>query len=162
MKHPVDHDLPPTGGSAGLAGQTSSDPAGPLPESAETIPIIEETLEVRKVAVDQGGYRINKRVQVHERVVDELLQHERVAVERRPIGRALAAGEVPEARYEGDTLVLPVIEEILVTEKRLMLIEEVRITRMQGTHHDPQRIELRKEEIEIERLGADITVIRSS
>lgn len=127
-----------------------------------TLPVIEESLVVEKVEVDRGGYRISKRVEVHQQMVDELLRHERVDIERRAIGRALTGDAIPEARYEGDTLIVPVIEEVIVTEKRLMLVEEVRITRIHGTHQDPQQYTLRKEQIEIERLGADIQVIRSS
>lgn len=161
MNHVKDDES--DGAAASAAPQRQADAPFVLPfGQTVTLPIIEETLDVRKVPVDRGGYRIEKRVEVHEQLVDELLRHERVEVERRPIGRALTAGEVPEAHYEGDTLVVPVIEEVLVTEKRLMLIEEVRITRTRGTHHDPQRIALRKEAIDIERLGADIPVIRSS
>jgi hypothetical protein len=37
--------------------------------------------------------------------------------------------EPPVQRQEGDTLILPVVEEVLVVEKRLMLREEIRITR---------------------------------
>ena len=120
-----------------------------------TLPVIEERLEVSRVAVDRGGVRITKRVEAREVQVDELLRHDRDQIERRPIGRRLAEGELPEARYEGETLVIPVLEEVLVVEKRLVLVEEVRITRVQGTHRSPQTVTLRREEISMERLAAE-------
>lgn len=118
------------------------------------IPVIEETLQVQKVEVDRGGYRVVKSIETRDESVDELLRNHRVEIERRPIGLQLKGMDAPPARYEGDTLILPVVEEVLVTEKRLVLVEEVRITRVRGTHRQPQTVSLRKEEISIERLAA--------
>ena len=84
--------------------------------------------------------------------VDELLRNYKVEIERTPINAPLGSDDIPEPRYEGDTLVIPVVEEVLVTEKRLVLTEEIRITRVHGTHRKPQSVELRKEHIDIERL----------
>lgn len=120
--------------------------------SSQTIPIIEETLHVEKVARDLGGYRITKRVETHEELVDEPLRYHEVKIERRRLGVNLKGQALPEPRYEGETYIVPVIQEVLVTEKQLVLVEEVRITRVHGTHHDPQHVTLRKEDVSIERL----------
>ena len=119
------------------------------------IPILEEGLHVSTEAVDQGGYRITKRVQVHEQLVDEVLRSEHVEIERRPINNAISDDAIPGIRQEGDTLIVPVIEEMLITVKRLVLVEEVRITRIHATHRNPQTFTLRKENIEVERLVAE-------
>ena len=118
-----------------------------------TVPLVEETAEVRKVEVDQGGWRVVKRVSTDTQVVDEELQSENVEIERRPIGQPVVMA--PQTRYEGETLVVPVLEEVLVTEKRLVLVEEIRITRVRHTHRQPQTVTLRKDHIEIERLEPD-------
>jgi stress response protein YsnF len=47
-----------------------------------------------------------------------------------------------------------VVEEVLVTEKRLRLVEEVRVTRRQTTHNVREQIALRREEIVIDREAA--------
>ncbi len=39
-----------------------------------------------------------------------------------------------------------------MTEKRLVVTEEIRITRVPGTHRMPQQVELRREQIDIEKL----------
>ena len=52
-------------------------------------------------------------------------------------------------------MIVPVIEEMLITVKRLVLVEEVRITRTQGTQRKPRTYTLRKEHIEVERLAAE-------
>ena len=76
-----------------------------------------------------GGVRLVKKVTEHEETVDLPLLRADVQVERVPINRVVL--EAPPSRQEGDTLIVPILEEVLVTEKRLMLKEEVRITRTQ-------------------------------
>jgi uncharacterized protein (TIGR02271 family) len=128
----------------------------PGPDTPETrvLPAVEEALIVDKVEVDQGGYRITKRVHAHDQQVDQLLRSEHVEIERRPINTAIADGAIPPVRQEGDTLVVPVVEEVLITVKRLVLVEEVRITRVQDTRRETRTVTLRKEAIEVERLDA--------
>ena len=85
--------------------------------------------------------------------MDEPLLRESVQVERVPINRLVA--EAPASRQEGDTLVVPILEEVLVVEKRLMLMEEVRITRTRTEVHEPQTVTLRSEEAVIEGIIPD-------
>lgn len=120
------------------------------------IPIVEEMLSVDKLAVVTGGVRLTKRVTEREEVVDEALLRESVTVERVPINQIVAVA--PSARQEGDTLIVPVLEEVLVTEKRLMLKEEVRITRTQKTVHDPQTVTVRSEEAVLEDILPEQTL----
>ena len=122
-------------------------------EERLTLPVIEESLHVEKRTVVGGGYRLRKRVDTEVATVDELLRNYKVEIERIPINAPLGSDDIPEPRYEGDTLVIPVIEEVIVTEKRLVLTEEVRITRVHGTHRKPQQVELRREHIDIEKLA---------
>jgi len=56
-------------------------------------------------------------------------------------------------RYEGDTIIIPVLEEVLVVEKRLMLKEEIHITQHHEEFHQPQHVVLRNEDIAVERLA---------
>ena len=100
-----------------------------------------------------GGVRLTKRVTEREETVDEPLLRADVQVERVPINRVVT--EAPQARQEGDTLVVPILEEVLVVEKRLMLKEEVRITRTQTEVHQPQAVTLRMEEAVIEGITPD-------
>ncbi len=154
------HDLPLHGASApGAAG----DGVAMAPqESALTVPVIVESVHVEKVEIDRGGYRLTKRVDLRDVIVDEPLRHETVTIDRCPVDRQLAEGEVPTVRYEGDTMIVPVVKEIVVTQRRLVLVEEIRIVRVHGTHRDPQSVAVREEHVEIERLGAEPSVIRSS
>lgn len=132
------------------AGSPAASGSGPL-----TVPVIEETVDVSKRPTDHGGYRITKHVDRRDELVDELLRSDKVDIERRAFNTAIADDAVPGIRQEGDTLVVPVIEEVLITVKRLILVEEVRITRTQETRRISERVPLRKESIEIERLAVD-------
>ena len=92
--------------------------------------------------------RIKYRIKTvpYETLVD--VARDDVSVERVAIGRPITA--VPAPRHEGNTLVIPVVEEELVTEKRLVLREEIRITRRQVTEQVPVSETLRREVVEIE------------
>jgi stress response protein YsnF len=59
---------------------------------------------------------------------------------------------VPPVRVEGDTTIVPVVEEVLVVEKRLILREEVRLTARRSEHHNPKVEKLRSEEVIVERV----------
>lgn len=135
--------------------KVDSVPSKNTTQSEQTVPLIEESVQIDKVMVDRGGYRIAKQLEIEEHIVNELLQHQHCEIERRPVNRQLDDLAVPAVRYEGSTLVIPVVAEVLVTEKRLMLVEEVRITRIDGTHRDPKKVRLRKEKVVIQRLAAD-------
>jgi hypothetical protein len=50
-------------------------------------------------------------------------------------------------------MIVPVLEEVLIVEKRLMLKEELRITKRQSETHQSQRVILRREEAVVEHLG---------
>jgi uncharacterized protein (TIGR02271 family) len=133
-----------------------ADAAAAAPAAAgRSLPLIEERVRIDKVEVEQGGYRVFKRVEVREDVVDEELLRDEVRIERRPIGKTLPAGSSPVPHHDGDTLVIPVLRETVVVEKRLVLVEEVRITRTAVTERVQQPVTLRAEQIEIERLDAD-------
>src|SRR5690348_6327677 len=58
-----------------------------------------------------------------------LLWRERLSIDRVPIGKLVSAKAPPPTRIEGDTLVLPLLEEVFVVSRQLRLREEVRITR---------------------------------
>jgi len=115
------------------------------------IPIVEEAIDIRKRWVDQGGgVRITKTVTEHTASVDEPLHREIVSVDRVPINRIVEAATAP---YEdGETFVVPVYEETLVVEKRLVLREELRITRQRVLdRHEKQTVTLRREEAVVEQ-----------
>ena len=118
-------------------------------DTQRVIPVIAETLDVGRREL-QGAVRIRKIVHENPITVDETLRDERVSVERVPIG-TVVDGPVG-IRYEGDLMIVPIVEERLVVEKRLVLTEEIRIRRQVGVRREPQRVTLRQEQVLVERL----------
>jgi len=114
------------------------------------LPVIEEELELRKRTVETGGLRVHKTVHEREEMVDEPLLREELQIERVPINRPVNAP--PEVRHEGDVTIIPVLEEVLVVEKRLVLKEELHVKRSRRLDSSPQRVTLRSEEATIERI----------
>jgi stress response protein YsnF len=55
-------------------------------------------------------------------------------------------------REDNGTTIIPVMEEVLVVEKRWMLREEIHIRRRRIETHQPQHITLRSEEVQVERV----------
>ena len=111
------------------------------------IPIREEVLIPSTHPVELGTVKVAKRVETvpMETTVD--VTRDDVTVDRIPIDRQVDS--VPAPRHEGDTLIVPVVEEVLVTEKRLMLREEIRITRRQINEKVPVSDTVRREVVEI-------------
>jgi uncharacterized protein (TIGR02271 family) len=128
--------------------------AGPLgTQESVIIPVVEERVRVGKRDRETGRVRLVKTVREERSTIDEPLIREHVDVERVEVNRPIE-GPV-ESDYEGDTLVIPVLEEVLYVEKRLMLKEELRITRRRVEERHPEDVTLRKEEVRVERLEGD-------
>ena len=116
------------------------------------VPVIDETAVVYKERVVTDRVRLHKQVHEEQEVLDIPVQTESLEVERVPVGRWI---EAPTAiRQEGDTTIYPVVEEVLVVEKRLRLVEEVRVTQRRATRHVREQVALRREEILVEREAA--------
>jgi len=114
------------------------------------VPVIVEEVDIRKRQWETGGVRVGIDVREREELVDQPLVREEVSVERVPVNRVVT--EAPAVRVEGNTTIVPVLEEVLVVEKRLVLKEEVRITKRKFEAHEPQKVLLKTEEPRIERL----------
>jgi uncharacterized protein (TIGR02271 family) len=131
-----------------------SDQAKPQENDALKVPVFEEELSVDIRTLDTGrGVRVHKTVVEQPVTVDELLMREHVDVRRVAVEQVLASGAaLPAPRYEGDVLIVPVFEEVLVVEKRMKLKEELHITRTRIEESQPQTVVLKKERVTIERF----------
>lgn len=112
--------------------------------------LLAEELTVAKEAVETGRVRVSKQTHTREVAVDEALVSESAEIETIPIGRQIF--EMPTVRYEGETIIVPIIEEVLHTERRLFLKEEVRITRKKTTEQFHDRVTLRYQEAVVTRV----------
>ena len=125
--------------------------AGAVPrEPPLVLPVLAEELDVQTRRVETGRVRLHKTVYTREVLVDEPLVREEVIIERVPVNRVVE-GPIP-VRYEGDTMILSLLEEVLVVETRLLLKEEVHLTTRRTERHAPERVTLRHEDVTIERV----------
>lgn len=119
-----------------------------------TVTVTEERLEVGRRVVDTGPtLRLRKQVQEVPTTVNEHVAHDFVDIERVPIGRVLDG--LVGVREEGDVMVIPVIEERLVTRKELVLVEEIRLTRRREVREVSAEVSLRHERVTVERLDPE-------
>ena len=108
--------------------------ASMLPDDNEQrIPLIAEEAFVTKAEVITDQLRVSTHVEERAVVVEEDLERGDLRVQRIPTDREVSVA--PEPRQDGDTLIMFVVEERLVIEKRLFVTEEVRITRTTSSEH---------------------------
>ena len=131
----------------------SSKTDAPVGQDGLRIPIVEEQLALQTRVVETGrGVRIHKTVNEQPVTIDERLVREAVEVRRVPVDLLVEGSDTPAPRYEGDTLIVPVLEEVLVVERRLRVKEELHITRnrIEERYHDT--VPLKAERVEVERF----------
>lgn len=121
------------------------------PSPGAAIAVTEEQLEIHRRTVDSGR-PVRVRKHVDEQVVraDLPLAREMVEVERIAIGRVIDTA--PAVRHEGEVMVVPVIEERLVTRKELVLVEEIRLTRRREQSTSEEDFTVRRERVVVERF----------
>jgi stress response protein YsnF len=126
-------------------------------KTADTvIPLAEEELLVAKKLITSGRVRVHTVTDSSEEVVREEVKGERLEVERVAIDILIERDAIPpQIRTEGNVTILPVLEEVLVVEKRLRLKEEIRITKHATVEQIETPITVRKQRAVIERLNSE-------
>ena len=115
-----------------------------------TIPVINEELLVSSKTVETGRVLISKKVFEEESVVNSMVSSEEVIVEKKEINQYVEVA--PEAvRQEGNVTIISVVKEVLVIQKRLLLVEELHITKQKKEEPVVISETVRKEEIHILR-----------
>ena len=122
-----------------------------LPVGETHFPLYAEDLTVSKRQIAGEMVQVGTVTRETESLVDEMLNHERVQIDRIPVGRQVDA--VPPIRQEGDTTILPVVEETVVVERRLILTEEIHIRRLHVSERHQEAVILRKQEAVITRIN---------
>lgn len=142
-------------------GRDVQDPK--LPENPSAVPdapahdpgvlhLWQEEVSFDRERVETGRVRVRTVTREHEEMVDLPLTRQHVEVERVAIGREIET--MPESRQEGDVMIVPVVEEIVVTRRKLVLKEEVRLRLVRSTEQHRESVVLRRHEAVIERLPA--------
>jgi stress response protein YsnF len=118
-------------------------------EDITTIPIVEERAVARKQTKVHEAVRARTVVHTDEEVVDTTVATEEIEVEQVALDRWVET-PVP-VRQEGDSTIITLHQEVVVTEKRLKVIGEVRMTKRRVTSPASDRVALRREEAVLER-----------
>jgi stress response protein YsnF len=113
------------------------------------IPVTEERVIIGTRLFETGRVELRKTVHERTEVIDQLRHIEEVEIERVAVNRLI--DEPIPIRHEGDTMIIPLLEEVLVVEKRLVLREEVHVKKLRKEVHDPQEVQLREERVEVIR-----------
>jgi stress response protein YsnF len=123
--------------------------AATSPTETEVLRLHEETARISKESRETGTVSVTTRTLTRDELVTQDLAHTNVEVTTVPIGRAVDA--IPAVREEGDVTIFPVMEEVLVVERRLMLKEEVHIRRVRTIEHHQETVTLRYQEALVSR-----------
>lgn len=112
------------------------------------VPVIEETARVVKRAVDRGTVRVSKVVREVEEVIDTSTVEDQIEIEH--VARNTWLKKPAKARREGDVLIIPVMEEVTVVEKRILLREELYVRTKKVRKPAKEKVRLRREEVIVE------------
>ena len=146
---PNDNNIPP-------AGHADAEQSGGQTVERLVIPEIEEHAVVGKREVVTGQVRLRKTVDEHDEQIVEHLRRRNVDVERVAVDQPVAdAANPPQPRREGEVLVIPVLEERLVVERKLFVVEEVRVREVEATEQVTETVTLRRENVDVVRTDAE-------
>jgi len=120
------------------------------PAVENSIPVIEEQAHIEKKVIETGKVHVSKVVyeDVDRYTLPTIEEH--IGVER-VTKNVLVDVAPPSVRYEGDVMIIPVLKEVAVVEKRIMLVEELRVTTTKTEKTQTHEVTLRKEEVKVER-----------
>jgi uncharacterized protein (TIGR02271 family) len=113
------------------------------------VPLFREEASLARQRVITGRVQVSTVSRRHEEVVETLLTRESAEIERTPLDQPVDC--VPPVRQEGDTIIIPVVEEVLIVERRLVLKEEVRVRRVRTTEKHRESVQLRRQEVMVTR-----------
>lgn len=122
-------------------------------DRVEVIPLVEEQISTSKERFETGTVRVRTFTTETMARVSEELRQEEVDIRHVAVDRPIES--VPDIREEDGTLIVPVVEEILVVEKRLVLKEEIHIRRRQTVERFEKSIPVKSQQAIIERHRSD-------
>jgi len=120
-----------------------------------TVPLVSETLRPVTRWQEAGAVEVRKTTRTETQELNVPRRYETATLERVPVNRVLAEDEVPAPRQEGETWIVPVVQEEIIAVKRRVLVEEVRITRQVHTTTEHIAESVRREEVEISHTGLE-------
>jgi uncharacterized protein (TIGR02271 family) len=117
------------------------------------LPLVEEVARVTRRRRIRGRVRVAVTTTEEQEAIEAVLRHRQAEIQRVPVGREVDAP--PPIRQEGDTIVIPVLEERVVLVRRLVLTEEIHF-RLQ-TQEEPVSLPVtrRRQTFAVERSAVE-------
>lgn len=119
-------------------------------EIKHSIPVVEEVVKLQTKEIDKGSIHLVKTVDEKTIQVPLTTRKQGYNIERVSIGKYVEEPP-PAMRYEGNTMIVSVVEEETVIQKRLKIIEELHIRSTVEDTVNEQQVTLRKENVTVER-----------
>ena len=118
------------------------------PPSDTTLLLHVEYLDIKKRRTSEQVI-VRSETLSRDVAVEEALKIEQVVVEHVYVGRFVE--EMPPTRQEGDTIIVPIVEEVAVVVKRLFLRNEVHVRKVHSTAAHAETVTLREQQAVITR-----------
>ena len=134
--------------AAALAEEMGGEELG---EAEAVLRLAEERLEVAKRVVETGRVRVRRTTAEKVQKVSVPLSSDTYEVTRVPIGKEVKT--TPAVRETKTEIIIPVVEEVLVVERRLVLREELHIRKVRSVERHSEEFTLRVQEATVERVA---------
>jgi uncharacterized protein (TIGR02271 family) len=115
----------------------------------EIIRVHQEGIDISKKVVDRRKISLHKSVNTETVSHDIPLLHDNIRIEHITFNKEVA--EIPKIREKGNMIIIPVIEEVAVVTKKIMLVKEIHITNEQTEKIEHIETSLRKESVTIDK-----------
>ena len=110
-----------------------------------------ETLNVGKRVVETGRVRVRRTTSERTQKVNIPLTSETVEIRRVPIGKQIK--KAPRVRETADEIIIPVVEEVVFFERRLVLKEELHVRKVRSVEKHVEEVTVRVQEATVDRVA---------
>ena len=114
------------------------------------VPVLREDVIADTLPVQTGGVRVTKTVEQHEHIVEQEIRKGHVDVKRIQTNRIVDGPQPPHK--SGNTLIVPIVSEVLRIEKQWVVTEEIHITQLEQRETVRETVPVKEEHARVERL----------
>ena len=115
----------------------------------EIIRVLKEDIDISKKVVDGRKISLHKSVSTETVSNNIVLLHDNIRIEHITFNKEV--GEIPKIREKDNITIIPVIEEVAVVTKKIILVKEIHITNDQIEKIEHIETLLRKESVTIDK-----------
>jgi len=128
--------------------------------SEYVVPVVSEELHADAIPVETGSVRVVKRVEGHDEILQQELRKGRVEIRRIKVDRRVDGPQ--QVQRHGNTMIIPVVSEVLHVEKQWVVTEEIHVTQVEERETVEQKVAVNREVAEVERTDETGKVVSSA